>query len=159
MKPSKQFLEHIIDDPEKIFLDVITKEMNRRKGKRPVSYYFKLLNEINKDDNEDDVFGENDDDGDDDDEYDNKDKLEYKKIFTCMLDDDDNDHGDNKSIDINDSDDVVIFKSKSNKSGKKKKDTAPKKNNQKKKVNKTKKKIELTNSLFDDNKGGFILEI
>jgi len=40
MKPCIQFLELITDNPKKIFDKCIIKEMNRRAGKRPLSFYF-----------------------------------------------------------------------------------------------------------------------
>lgn len=46
MKPAIQFLEHIVDNPNDIFRQCIVKEMNRRTGRRPLSYYFELLNSL-----------------------------------------------------------------------------------------------------------------
>ena len=81
MKPSLQFLEHITKNPDKIFETCIMKELNRREGKRPLTYYFNLLQEMKQ--NKDDVFGEEneDEDSDGDDENDSK--------FTCNFDLDD----------------------------------------------------------------------
>ena len=42
MKPTIQFLEHITNNPKKVFEECIIKETNRRKGKRPLNYYFGL---------------------------------------------------------------------------------------------------------------------
>ena len=42
MKPTIQFLEHITDNPKKVFEECIIRETNRRKGKRPLNYYFGL---------------------------------------------------------------------------------------------------------------------
>ena len=155
MKPSIQFLEHIMDNPDKMFKDVITKEMNRRQGKRPISYYFKLLNDLDND-KEDDVFGDVEED-DCDEEY--NEKMDYKRIFTCSLNDNDDDNIDNdinSDIDKSDDEDVVVIKpKKTNKTGKKKKGSV----NNKSKTKPKKKQIKLDNSLFDKNKGGFILEI
>lgn len=59
MKPAIQFLEHIIEDPEEIFKYWITREINRRKGIRPVEYYINMYNnssgldEYEQDDNDD----------------------------------------------------------------------------------------------------------
>lgn len=56
MKPSIQFLEKMIKSPEKIFKDYIVRETNRRKGKKPISYYFEQMGENTIDDvNLDDV--------------------------------------------------------------------------------------------------------
>jgi len=44
MKPSIQFLEKIIDNPEKIFHKYINEELNNRKGKLPISHYFQQNN-------------------------------------------------------------------------------------------------------------------
>jgi len=58
MKPSLQFLEKVVDDPDKIFNSVITRETNRRSGKKPLNYYFSQTNDNNdleyesEDDNE-----------------------------------------------------------------------------------------------------------
>jgi len=41
MKPAIQFLEHVVQDPVKLFNSVINRETNRRKGVRPMSYYCK----------------------------------------------------------------------------------------------------------------------
>jgi len=46
MKPAIQFLELIVDNPSDIFKQCIIKEMNRRTGKRPLSYYFDLMKEL-----------------------------------------------------------------------------------------------------------------
>ena len=40
MKPSLQFLELIAHNPEKLFESYITRELNRRQGKKPLTYYF-----------------------------------------------------------------------------------------------------------------------
>ena len=52
MKPSVQFLEHVIQDPEKIFEDHILREENRRKGLRPISSFFES-NVESEEDNDD----------------------------------------------------------------------------------------------------------
>lgn len=41
MKPSLQFLELLISEPEKIFLEEIYKEENRRKGMKEITHFFK----------------------------------------------------------------------------------------------------------------------
>lgn len=41
MKPAIQFLEHLAENPQKIFDDYIIREENRRKHMRPLTYYFK----------------------------------------------------------------------------------------------------------------------
>lgn len=46
MKPAIQFLELIVDNPADIFKQCIIREMNRRTGKRPLSYYFDLMKEL-----------------------------------------------------------------------------------------------------------------
>ncbi len=48
MKPSVQFLEHVVEDPEKLFENIIIKENNRRKGLRPVTSFFASNNEEEK---------------------------------------------------------------------------------------------------------------
>lgn len=42
MKPSIQFLDNVVVNPKKIFDAYINREINRRKGKRPIDYYFKM---------------------------------------------------------------------------------------------------------------------
>jgi DNA polymerase elongation subunit (family B) len=50
MKPAIQFLELIVDNPEKIFNEYIIKEENRKNGKMPINYYFQGVNNISFDD-------------------------------------------------------------------------------------------------------------
>ena len=40
MKPATQFLELIVNNPEKIFNEYIIKEENHKNGKMPINYYF-----------------------------------------------------------------------------------------------------------------------
>jgi hypothetical protein len=40
MKPSIQFLELLVENPQKLFDEYITRELNRRMGKKPVGAYF-----------------------------------------------------------------------------------------------------------------------
>ena len=49
MKPCVQFLELIIEKPEKIFNDYIIREENRKNGKAPIEYYFQGDNKISTD--------------------------------------------------------------------------------------------------------------
>ena len=50
MKPCIQFLELIVENPEKIFREYIIKEENRKRGVLPMKYYFKKHeNDENKD--------------------------------------------------------------------------------------------------------------
>ena len=44
MKPSIQFLELLVNNPETIFDEYILREQNRRKGFKPVNYFFKTTN-------------------------------------------------------------------------------------------------------------------
>lgn len=65
MIPVVQFLELIVENPEKIFKSYIVREENRRKGIKPIHYY---INKVNTEDlknqcentinNDDDVFGD-----------------------------------------------------------------------------------------------------
>jgi DNA polymerase elongation subunit (family B) len=50
MKPSIQFLELIVDKPERIFNEYIIKEENRKAGKMPIGYYFQGEDNISFDD-------------------------------------------------------------------------------------------------------------
>lgn len=54
MKPSVQFLELLVNNPEQIFKEYILREENRRKGFKPVNYFFKSNkdNDINMSENE-----------------------------------------------------------------------------------------------------------
>ena len=52
MKPSIQFLELIVENPTQIFDDFITRECNRRKGLKPLNYYFNMPDDENNDKNE-----------------------------------------------------------------------------------------------------------
>ncbi|QKF93823.1 DNA-directed DNA polymerase family B [Fadolivirus algeromassiliense] len=136
MKPSIQFLEHVIENPNKIFEDCIMKEMNRRVGKRPLSYYFNLLKEDTSD-----PFGEDTDDEDDD-------PSTIKNNITAKF------NPYNEEIELSDneeenedSEEFIVHKM-----GKKlKTDTKPKK----KKI----KQVSQNKSSFDNLAGGFILEI
>ena len=87
MKPSLQFLEHITKEPDKIFESCIMKEMNRREGKRPITYYFNMLEEMKK--KNDDVFGDNEDNEDEKEEEDNWD-FGFEGIDESISDDEDN---------------------------------------------------------------------
>jgi DNA polymerase elongation subunit (family B) len=61
MKPCIQFLELLIDKPEKLFETCIIQEMNRRLGKRPLAYYFQLIQDIERAKNGEDAFGDDED--------------------------------------------------------------------------------------------------
>lgn len=144
MKPSIQFLEHVVNKPDKIFEECIMKELNRRTGKRPLSYYFNIMTQDNTD-----PFADNDEDEDDDyDKYVNN----YQSKFNPYT----------EEINISDDDEVETNNSNGSeeeyieqkaKSGKK-----PKSVNTKPKKKKTK-QVTMNNTVFDGNKGGFILEI
>lgn len=83
MKPSVQFLEHVIKDPEKIFEDHILREANRRKGLRPISSFFE--SNLNSDDSSNDLENNNDNDDSIDSDF------EGKTIkFNDLDEDDDN---------------------------------------------------------------------
>jgi hypothetical protein len=58
MIPSVQFLELLVNNPEKIFDEYILREQNKRKGFKPVSSFFKANDNIN---NNDDLSIDNDD--------------------------------------------------------------------------------------------------
>jgi DNA polymerase elongation subunit (family B) len=49
MKPCIQFLELIVEEPEKIFNDYIIREENRKLGKMPIRYYFETDKKSNED--------------------------------------------------------------------------------------------------------------
>ena len=161
MKPSIQFLEHVIKNPEKIFEKCIMKEMNRRSGKRPLSYYFNLMNQ-----NNDDPF-ENENENEDDEEmadYNTENnENNYKIQFSLYGNDNDNveisdlendentDHEENK----NKSDEFITCKPKLGKKPK-----VSQKKNKKPKAKKSKhKQIVPNNATFDQNTGGFLLDI
>ena len=50
MKPCMQFLELIVEKPEKIFNDYIIREENRKLGKAPIRYYMQGDDVVNDDD-------------------------------------------------------------------------------------------------------------
>jgi hypothetical protein len=52
MKPAIQFLELLLQNPTEIIDDFITREHNRRKGLRPIGYYFNLANKNDQDEHE-----------------------------------------------------------------------------------------------------------
>ena len=152
MKPSLQFLEHITDNPDKIFETCIMKELNRREGKRPLTYYFNLLEEMKQ--NKDDVFGEdNEDDDDNDNDNDNdtdndneENKYESKFTFNFDLDDEISDQEE-------DSDTPKLGKKKivKNKSTKNQANVPAK--------NQTKKRVLNHKPVYDENKGGFVVTL
>ncbi len=83
MKPAIQFLKLLFPEPEKIFETFIMKELNRRVGKRPLTYYFKLLEELNRA-TVDDVFGESD--NEEEENYDkHKFMIDYDVIKESIL--------------------------------------------------------------------------
>lgn len=49
MKPAIQFLELLIEKPQEIFDDYINRELNRRKGQKPISYYIEKNNDTTND--------------------------------------------------------------------------------------------------------------
>lgn len=51
-KPAIQFLQYLMDEPNKIFEKIINKELNKRKGAKPVNHYFnKKLVDYSKNNN------------------------------------------------------------------------------------------------------------
>lgn len=46
MKPALQFLEHVVVNPQKIFTNLINRELNRRAGKKPLSFYTSINNKL-----------------------------------------------------------------------------------------------------------------
>jgi DNA polymerase elongation subunit (family B) len=58
MKPSIQFLELLVENPTEIFEDFITRECNRRRGIKPINFYFNKSNQ-NDDDKEEEEKEEN----------------------------------------------------------------------------------------------------
>jgi len=56
MKPSIQFLEKLVEDPYKIFNRFIIAETNKRKGIRPIKYWFNRPDNNIDDDNKDDIL-------------------------------------------------------------------------------------------------------
>jgi hypothetical protein len=89
-KPAVQFLEHVVKNPEKIFENYITREENRRKGKRPIQSFFKE----DKDCEEDGKDG-NDKDNDDSDDFNNLNNLNNFNNSIESYDSDNNDNSTN----------------------------------------------------------------
>jgi len=151
MKPSLQFLEHVTKNPDKIFETCIMKELNRREGKRPLTYYFNLLQEMKQ--NKDDVFGEDDEeedeDEDEDEEEDNnneENKHDSKFSFNFDLDDEISDQEE-------DSDTPKIGKKKIvAKKPTKNQTNIPAKNQ-------TKKRVLNHKPVYDEKKGGFVVTL
>jgi hypothetical protein len=145
MKPSLQFLEHVTENPEKIFETCIMKELNRREGKRPLTYYFNLLQEMKQ--NKDDVFGEEDDNEDDD------------------SDDDDNNHNSKFTFNFDLDDEISDFEDEDDapKIGKKKIVKNQTKTSIKKQakspVKKPVKRVLNHKPVYDEKKGGFVVNI
>jgi DNA polymerase elongation subunit (family B) len=55
MKPAIQFLELLVENPTEIFEDFITRECNRRKGIKPINFYFNQYNKNNDQQNDKDI--------------------------------------------------------------------------------------------------------
>lgn len=140
MKPSLQFLEHVTENPDKIFETCIMKELNRREGKRPLTYYFNLLQEMKQ--NNDDVFSE---DNEDEDVDEDNTHTEHHTKFSFNFDLDD---------EISDDDEPVLKKIG------KKKITSQSKQQTKIQPKKTVKKRVINHKpVYDENKGGFVVNI
>jgi DNA polymerase elongation subunit (family B) len=136
MKPSIQFLEHILNKPEDLFEQCIIKEMNRRMGKRPLGYYFNLKQSTN---DESEISDEDDEDISDDDNSKINDFIE--RITSRAKNEDSGIKLDNDSS---------------------KKIIKPKqltKNTKTKVVKKIVKKVSKPLQIYDDDSGGFVLEI
>ena len=61
MKPCVQFLELLVDNPEELFEEYILREQNRRKGMKPINYFFKNYNKDNESNLKIDMDDENED--------------------------------------------------------------------------------------------------
>lgn len=56
MKPAIQFLELLIENPQNIFKEYITREQNRRKGIKPIKYLFQSIKKNTEDENMDNLI-------------------------------------------------------------------------------------------------------
>ena len=78
MKPANQFLEKVVKNPESIFEAYITRELNRRSGKKPIKSYFKNYYYNNYDEDSESESGSGSEDKYNnegyDDEYENEDE-------------------------------------------------------------------------------------
>jgi DNA polymerase elongation subunit (family B) len=83
MKPSMQFLQHMTDDPKRIFEQCIIKEMNRRHGKRPLNYYFNLIGDVDFD--IEDPFGDVKNDEDEEDEIDSNNSFKMTSFYDDIV--------------------------------------------------------------------------
>lgn len=145
MKPSIQFLQHLTDSPKKIFEDCIIKETNRRTGKKPLNYYFKMIGETDFDD---DPFGNNSNSNSNDSDDDNSVNFEDTEDYE---DYDNNKKNKKKQIPIN----KKGFSCYDDKKGKDEiQEIKPKKN-----ISKKKKQVSKSKSVYDNKKGGFILDL
>ena len=61
MKPSIQFLELLVNNPEDIFNEYITREQNRRKGFKPLNYFLNKTNDSDNSNNSNIIDIENED--------------------------------------------------------------------------------------------------
>ncbi|AYV76861.1 MAG: DNA polymerase family B elongation subunit [Barrevirus sp.] len=143
MKPSIQFLKHLTEKPKEIFEKCIIKEMNRRHGKKPLNYYFNLLSGLNDDEEDDDDL-----DGSDDEDNEAKEEMdEYNKQYMNCFNDN-----------LNKPKKAVTKKTVAKKTVAKK--TVAKKTVVKKAVSKKKvKQVKETESVYDNKKHGFILDM
>jgi DNA polymerase elongation subunit (family B) len=86
-KPSIKFLECLMDNPDKIFKEYIAREVNRRRGRKPLAYYFGKVTDSGNDAEEEefmiDDFGiKNDDFGNISDDESDDDIANIKKFKT-----------------------------------------------------------------------------
>jgi DNA polymerase elongation subunit (family B) len=97
MKPAIQFLELFTDNPTALFEGYIIREQNRRKGMKPINYYFNEKEELNKPDTNND---EEEDDDDEDNEVMTMDELETIYLENKLDDDTINMNSDDDSDEI-----------------------------------------------------------
>lgn len=95
--PCVQILTHLISNPEKLFETCIMIEINRRTGKRPLKYYFKLLQEL-ADARKVDPFENSDDEDEDDEDGENNELKTFNNQFIKNFEDDTTKLGDKKSL-------------------------------------------------------------
>jgi DNA polymerase elongation subunit (family B) len=85
MKPSIQFLELLVENPSEIFDEFIIREHNRRKGIKPINYYFNEQNKNNNDNeqnknNNDNEQNKNNNDNDNEENEENEEKCDIIDI-------------------------------------------------------------------------------
>lgn len=153
MNPAIQFLEQVIENPEKIFESAIIRETNKRAGIKPITYYFNLYHKKKIDE----VFNDNDS-PDEDDEKETNQTVDIDE-YTIDIENDSDDGTSNTKTEIPVVTKTVIKKEKSKITTKSNKTVnKPKIQLSKKKQINTKLQTLGEETVFDEDTGEYKLD-